>query len=192
VASWLRGFVRDFAPDLLSAGCKFRLTPESALMTHRFTYRRRVEFADTDVAGIMHFSNFFRFMEVAEHAFYRSMGYSVHPFKHGENDTDGPNVGWPRVHASADYRLPLNFEEEVEIELLVEEIRNKTVGYYFNFWKNPDSESERVIAATGRFTVVCVSFDADSRKMKAVAIPDEWRETMAAAPSDLIPEPVKR
>lgn len=160
-------------------------------MTHRFTYRRRVEFADTDVAGIMHFSNFFRFMEVAEHAFYRTMGFSVHPFREGK-EGDGPAVGWPRVHASADYRLPLHFEEEVEIELLVEEMRNKTVGYYFNFWKNPDSEEDRIVAATGRFTVVCVRFDAESRKMKAVAIPDEWRETMEAAPAGLIPEPIER
>jgi YbgC/YbaW family acyl-CoA thioester hydrolase len=155
-------------------------------MTHRFTYRRRVEFADTDVAGIMHFSNFFKFMEVTEHAFYRSMGFSVHPFKkHGENTE--PQVGWPRVHASADFRLPLEFEEEVEIELLIEEIRNKTVGLYFNFWKNPDSESDKVIAATGRFTVVCVTFDEELRRMKAVAIPDEWRDKLAAAPDGLIP-----
>ena len=31
-----------------------------------FTTTRRVEFGDTDMAGIMHFANFFRFMEVAE------------------------------------------------------------------------------------------------------------------------------
>lgn len=155
-------------------------------MAYRFLHRRRVEFADTDVAGIMHFSNFFRFMEVAEHAFYRSLGFSVHPFRHGES-TGGPNVGWPRVHASADYRLPLHFEEEVEIELLVEELRNKTIHYYFQFWKHPDSPEERALAATGRFTVVCVSFDAEMRRMKAVAIPGEWREQLGVAPPGLIP-----
>jgi len=155
-------------------------------MAHRFLHRRRVEFADTDVAGIMHFSNFFRFMEVAEHAFYRSLGFSVHPFRHG-SDTDGPNVGWPRVHASADFRLPLHFEEEIEIELLIEELRNKTIHYHFQFWKNPDSSEERTLAATGRFTVVCVSFDAETRRMKAVAIPDEWREKLEVAPEGAIP-----
>lgn len=160
-------------------------------MNHQFLFRRRVEFADTDVAGIMHFSNFFRFMEVAEHAFYRSLGFSVHPFRNGEEDA-GPKVGWPRVHASADYRLPLHFEEEVEIELLIEEVRNKTVGYYFNFWKNPDSAEDRTIAATGRFTVVCVSFDTATRRMKAVAIPDEVREKIAVAPEGTIPADIVR
>src|SRR3954454_25408688 len=32
-----------------------------------FKISRLVEFADTDMAGIMHFSAFFRFMEAAEH-----------------------------------------------------------------------------------------------------------------------------
>jgi acyl-CoA thioester hydrolase len=159
----------------------------SGRMAHQFFYRRRVEFADTDVAGIMHFSNFFRFMEVTEHAFYRSLGFSVHPFQPGTDDDDAEHVGWPRVHASADFRLPLRFEEEVEIELLIEEIRPKTIGYYFRFWKNPDDASERVLAANGRFTVVCVTFDQAARRMKAVAIPAEWHEKIKVAPEGLIP-----
>ncbi len=153
---------------------------------HRFLFRRRVEFSDTDVAGIMHFSNFFRFMEVAEHAFYRSLGFSVHPFQNEVEAADGPNVGWPRVHASADYRLPLKFEEEVEIELLIEEIRGKAVMYFFRFWKNPDDSEARKVAATGRFTVVCVRFDNEQRRMKAVAIPDEVREKIEVAPAGSI------
>ncbi len=157
---------------------------------HRFLYRRRVEFADTDVAGIMHFSNFFRFMEVAEHAFYRSLGFSVHPFRDEADTEKGPNVGWPRVHASADYRLPLKFEEEVEIELLIEEIRGKVVRYYFRFWKNPDEPESRAVAATGRFTVVCVRFDPTMRQMKAVAIPDEVREKIDVAPTGSIEESI--
>ncbi|NNE92083.1 MAG: acyl-CoA thioesterase [Verrucomicrobiales bacterium] len=154
---------------------------------HRYFHRRRVEFADTDVAGIMHFSNFFRFMEVAEHGFYRSLGFSVHPFLDGgDSKSDGPHVGWPRVQASADFKLPLRFEEEVEIELLIEEIRSKAVKYFFRFWKNPDDKEARAVAATGRFTVVCVSFDNETRRMKAVAIPDEVREKLAVAPPELL------
>ena len=46
-------------------------------MSYEFQITRRVEFSETDLAGIMHFSNFFRFMESAEHAFFRSLGFSV-------------------------------------------------------------------------------------------------------------------
>ena len=155
-------------------------------MAYRFLHRRRVEFADTDVAGIMHFSNYFRFMEVAEHAFYRSLGFSAHRARAG-SDLGDPEVGWPRVHASVDYRLPLHFEEEVEIELLIEDLRAKTIHYYFQFWKNPDSPEERALAATGRFTVISVSRDAETRRMKAVAIPEEWRETLEVAPVGTLP-----
>ena len=43
-------------------------------MAYEFKATRQVEFSETDMAGIMHFSNFFRFMETAEHGFYRSLG----------------------------------------------------------------------------------------------------------------------
>ena len=156
-------------------------------MNYRFVYRRRVEFADTDVAGIMHFSNFFRFMEVTEHAFYREIGLSVHPFNKEDQPTDkSTEVGWPRVHASADYRLPLRFEEQVDIELLIEDIRNKTIHYLFRIWKNPDDEDNKVIAATGRFTVVCVSFDSESKKMHSIPIPKTILTRIEKAPSNLL------
>ncbi len=153
---------------------------------HRFLYRRRVEFADTDVAGIMHFANFFRFMEVTEHAFFRSLGFSVFPTE--EVDNGVPDVGWPRIHVSADYKSPLQFEEEVEIELLVKHIGKQKIEYFFRFWKNPDSEADRVLAATGRFIVVCVRFDAETGAMKAVSIPEEIREKIERTPPELLPE----
>ena len=60
------------------------------------------------MAGIVHFSNFFRYMESAEHAFFRSFGHSV-----TLNEMD-EMMGLPRVQASCDYRHPLRFEDEME------------------------------------------------------------------------------
>ena len=45
-------------------------------MASDFTYFRRVEFSDTDTAGLIHFSAMLKYMEEAEHAFYRSLGLS--------------------------------------------------------------------------------------------------------------------
>ena len=59
--------------------------------SYSFEFQRRVEFHETDLAGIVHFSNFFRYMEDCEHAFYRSLGYSVHEMDDGE----GGSVLWP-------------------------------------------------------------------------------------------------
>ncbi len=148
-------------------------------MKGHFNLRKRVEFADTDAAGIMHFASFFRFMEVCEHSFLRSVGFSAHPpgaeAGGGESSTD---VGWPRVHASCDYKKALKFEEEVEIELGIEELGTRTVSYQFHFWKNPDDQEKRTLAATGKFTVVCVCWGEENEGMKAVEIPSQIRKKL--------------
>ena len=46
-------------------------------MPYEQRIRRRVEFSETDMAGIVHYSNFFRYMEAAEHEFFRALGFSV-------------------------------------------------------------------------------------------------------------------
>jgi len=152
---------------------------------HRFLYPCRVEFSDTDAAGIMHFSNFFRFMEVAEHAFFRSLGFSVHPAGN-DNQKAHLQVAWPRIHASADYKFPLRFEDRVEVELLIEDIRNRVIKYFFRFWKEPDSEAETLLVATGRLTVISVEFAVTESGMKPVHIPDELRQKIEIASPELL------
>jgi acyl-CoA thioester hydrolase len=117
-------------------------------MAYEFKAIRRVEFSDTDMAGIMHYSNFFRFMETAEHGFFRSLGFSIMT-----HNTDPP-VGWPRVHAECDYKAPLHFEDEVEIHLFVSEKRSKSLSYVFKFTKL--NATPPVEVARGGLTVVCV------------------------------------
>lgn len=149
-------------------------------MACEFKIHRQVEFADTDMAGIMHFSNFFRFMEGAEHAFYRTLGIEVYP------EFIAGKVGWPRVHASCDYKHPLRFEEEVEIQLLVREIRAKTVEYAFIFRKTENGRAVEV--ARGRMIAVAVAVDPARRTMKAVPIPPAIRAKIQVAPAALFPE----
>lgn len=142
---------------------------------------RRVEFAETDLAGIVHFANYFRYMEATEHAFFRSLGHSVHP--EGEAADELAGTGWPRVNASCDFRTPIGFEEEIEIELLVEEIGRKSIRYLFRFWKT--AGGEKLLAATGRMTSVCVKMKGDHEMggMKAVEIPAVLRGKIEKAPA---------
>ena len=46
-------------------------------MSQVFKTERRVEFRDTDAAGILHFTSYFAYMEEAEHALLRHLGTSV-------------------------------------------------------------------------------------------------------------------
>jgi acyl-CoA thioester hydrolase len=138
-------------------------------MPSEFRMTHRVEFADTDMAGIMHFANFFRFMERTEHAFLRTLGFSVH------QRLEGRTIGWPRVHVACDYRKPLRFEDEFEVQLLVREKREKSIAYEFIFRKGTEE------VARGRFTTVCVSWDEATHTMKATSIPAELADQIQVA-----------
>src|SRR5271169_2987870 len=120
-------------------------------MASEFKAIRRVEFSETDMAGIVHYANFFRYMETAEHGFFRSLGYSV-AMRHFD-----PPVGWPRVRAECEYRQPLRFEDEVEIHLLVKEKKSKALSYVFKFNKLASPSGDREEVARGSLTVVCVT-----------------------------------
>jgi len=142
-------------------------------MAYEYKATRRVEFAETDMAGIVHFSNFFRYMETAEHAFFRSLGGSV-----VMREFDPP-LGLPRVHATCDYLHPLCFEDEVEIHLLVAEKKTKMLSYLFRFWKL--NAQPRIEVARGRLMVVCVAHGADGR-MRSMAIPKPVADRIEVAP----------
>lgn len=146
-------------------------------MPYEFKAVRRVEFSDTDMAGIMHYSNFFRFMETAEHGFFRSLGFSI------VTRSSEPPVGWPRVRAECDYHQPLHFEDEVEVQLLVSEKSSKSLSYIFRFRKL--NASPVVEVAHGSLTVVCVTHHVGG-KMSACSIPKEIAEKIEIAPAELL------
>jgi YbgC/YbaW family acyl-CoA thioester hydrolase len=135
-----------------------------------FEVRRRVEFYETDLAGIVHFSNFFRYMESAEHAFLRSIGHVFHE-QPGERE-----IGWPRVNASCDYRSPVRFGEEVVVRVRVAEVRKRSVRYEFEC-RVEGAERE---AAVGQFVTACVQIDPDGG-FAAVPIPDDLRARLEEA-----------
>ena len=145
---------------------------------YEFKLNKIVEFSDTDMAGIVHFSNFFRYMEIAEHAFYRSLGWSVHPH---ESVRD---VVWPRVNAQCDFKKPLYFEDNVEIHLMVQEKREKSIRYLFHINKIVDNEKTNV--AIGKLTIVCSQYDEETRSFKSAPLPDRINENLENAPDHLL------
>ena len=147
-------------------------------MPHEFTLSHRVEFAETDMAGIVHFANFYRMMENAEHAFFRSLGFSIHAH-------DGrATIGWPRVNAACEFFKPLRFEEIVDIQLLVAEVRPRSIRYTFRFWK--DDAGTRTEIARGTVTAVCATVDKTTGKLGAVQIPDAIRAAIQTAPAETL------
>ncbi len=145
-------------------------------MAYQFKIRRLVEFSDTDMAGIVHHAVYYRYMEAAEHAFFRSLGLTVAPPK------TPASVGWPRVHTEADFSAPLRFEDEVEIQLLVAEKKSKALTYAFRLRKLNAIKPLEV--ARGKITVVCVRLMRG--KMKATRIPKSIADKLQVAPARLL------
>jgi acyl-CoA thioester hydrolase len=122
------------------------------------TLTRRIEFADTDMAGIAHFARFFVFMETAEHRFREALGVPVHP------RAEPVTLTWPRVAASCDYRSPVRFGEELEIVTRVVAMGRSSLTFGFTF-----TVGERLVAE-GRLTSVCCRLEP---AVRAVPIPEE-------------------
>ena len=132
-----------------------------------FRTRRTIEFADTDMGGIVHFSRFFVFMETAEHEFLRHLGAEVHmPWQ-------GQQIGWPRVEASCQFLSPAGLGDELEIHLRVARKGAKSMTYATTF-----SCDGRIIARGRMTSVCCVMDEADG--LRAVPIPDFIAEQIVA------------
>ena len=128
-------------------------------MHSEFHTTRRIEFSDTDMAGIVHFSRFFVFMEAAEHAFLRSLGTSV------SAEWEGNKIGWPRLEATCTYLSPAVFEDVLDIYLKVIRKGTKSLTYRFDFFRG-----ETAIASGKLSTVCCICNPGE--KIRSIPIPD--------------------
>src|SRR3954471_2498282 len=91
------------------------------LVPSEIRLKRRVQFYETDAAGIVHFSWFYRYMEEAEHALWRAAGLSIHPHN--------SDIGWPRVSASFEFYRALRFEDEFAVWLGMVEMTGRRIRY---------------------------------------------------------------
>jgi YbgC/YbaW family acyl-CoA thioester hydrolase len=135
-------------------------------MASPFRTQRRIEFYDTDMAGIVHFANFFRFMESAEVEFLRSKGLSV------KLVWEGMMLGFPRVSASCDYLRPARFEDVLDVAVRVHHLGRKSVTYALEFTR------EGKVIARGKVSSVCCKVQ-ENRELESVAIPATLREKLA-------------
>lgn len=151
-------------------------------MAHEFHTRRSVEFAETDAAGIVHFSVFFCWMEAAEHAFLRSLNLPI------LNRLEDREHGWPRVRAQCAYHAPLRFGDTVHIHLAVKELKDHGIVYACRFARI--GEGEPVICARGQLTTLIVERESAAAPMKAILLPPVFRAALSEAPPDCLKQPI--
>ena len=138
-----------------------------------FTHRRLVAFAETDMAGIVHFAQFYRYMEEAEHAFLRSVGLDVM-----EHKPDGTILGWPRVSAKCGFKSPAFFGDTLAIEVSVQRIGVKSLTLDYRFTR--DSAGSETLIAEGTIKTVACTFTPD-RTMTSVPVPDSFLDRIGEA-----------
>ncbi|MFC1757760.1 acyl-CoA thioesterase [Planctomycetota bacterium] len=150
-------------------------------MQRTFRTTRRVEFCDTDMAGIAHFSNFFRYMEQAEHEFLRQVGKNV--VLHDDRGT----LGFPKLEAHCEYRHPAVLDAEMVVELIVTSDDHKTIRYECTIYQELDDDrpecepstanaiatkhGNRRLLAEGFLRVACCRFPPNEMPFP-VPIPD--------------------
>lgn len=136
-----------------------------------FHTRRRVEFADTDMARIVHFARFFSFMEAAEHEFLRHLlgdGREVH-FEH-----EGHEIGWPRVATQCEYRSPARLGDVLDIRVFVVRKGSKSLTWGFDI-----TCRDRQVA---RGQITCICCRVGGPKLEAIPIPAFLADQLEEAP----------
>jgi acyl-CoA thioesterase FadM len=125
----------------------------------RVVLERRVEWMDTDAAGIYHWTTAFRFAESAEAALHTALGIAEVTFG-----------ATPRVHVEADFERALVFNEVVEVDLAVRAVGRTSVEY-------------GLVIAGGAGPAVAGTIKAcfiDRSTRRAVPWPDEIRERLSS------------
>ena len=145
-----------------------------------FSIERRIEFRDTDAAGIVHFSAFFPMMEAAEHAMLRSLGIPVLPESETQlpDGTTLPPVTWPRIAANCRYCVAARFEDLLQIQVRVTHIGNSSVEYHCRFLRGDELIAEGTLAAVCCYLNHSTEHGAGSHLTKT-PIPDSIRKLLA-------------
>lgn len=130
-----------------------------------FRYTRRVQFVETDMVGIVHFSMYFRYIEEAEHALWRAAGVPI--------ILGGGDAGWPRVSATFDYKSPLRFDDEFEIAVEVSAVTRRTIRYGFTLTRGG--------APIGTGSLTAVRARTEGGRLQSLDVPSDVVERLRAA-----------
>ncbi|MDX2110490.1 MAG: acyl-CoA thioesterase [Verrucomicrobiota bacterium] len=131
-----------------------------------------VEFSETDAAGLVHFSNYFRYMEKAERELFSQANIPL------VVDDGTLFFGWPRVNASCDFCAPLRFGDRVSIHLSIQEISRKAIRYRVRFTRNEPEDG--TLVASGGMTALSAHLDRVKKTIATHPAGESILERLAA------------
>ena len=136
-----------------------------------FRTTRRVEFADSDMGGIVHFARYLVFMETAEHEFLRSLETDAFATREGQT------VGWPRVEVSCQYLSPAHYGDVLEIHLRIARKGTSSLTYAITI-----STDDRLVARGRMSSVCCILRDGEG--IEPIPMPEALARRLAPSSTD--------
>jgi 4-hydroxybenzoyl-CoA thioesterase len=126
-----------------------------------FHTRIRVRFGDEDHARIVYFPRFFHFFHVAFEDFFEA---EIEPYRASLEAA----VGWPAVHAEADFLSQVRFGDVLEIGVAVEKIGTSSATFLYEGRRVEGGDAP---AVRGKIVVACI----DMATMRSQPIPERYR-----------------
>ncbi|MEW6203567.1 MAG: thioesterase family protein [bacterium] len=127
----------------------------------KFKTNIRVIFSDTDMAGVVNNINFFRYFEAARIEYFRAAGIAV-------MDVIKSGLEAVMVHQECDYRLPVYFDEILEVGVRTSEIRETSFATEYRLWRKENGDE----VAAGKTVHVMI----DIKNRKPCPVPEWVRE----------------
>jgi YbgC/YbaW family acyl-CoA thioester hydrolase len=147
-------------------------------MAYEFTTTKKIEFSETDMAGLVHFSNYFRYMEVAERDFFESLELNL--IQSAPNDL----VGYPRTRAECKFSAPLRFGDTVKIHLAIKAIKDRSIDYQFRLFKL-DKKGDESAVAKGHITTIYTELTEDGN-LQSRPLPKALLDKIEEAPTEVL------
>ena len=147
-------------------------------MAYEHTSTRRIEFSETDMAGLVHFTNFFKYMETAERDFFEAAGVDL------IKTVPGELVGWPRARVECKFSAPVRFGDTIDIHLAVKAVKDRAIDFQFRIYSHNDDGS-RTHCAKGHMTTVFTQLSATG-ELESLALPANVRERITEAPAEAL------
>lgn len=123
----------------------------------------RVRYAETDAQGVVYHANYIIYFEVGRGAYLRALGLDYNAMEAGGHFI-------VVVEATAQYKAPARYDDELTIATRVAELRNRSLIFDYEVRQGD------TVVATGRTAHVCVD-----REGKPVRLPEAVRQAIEAA-----------
>lgn len=128
------------------------------------TYHYRVEWGDTDAAGIVFSPNFYKWMDQAVHYYFESIGFPIVKLVRDEK------IGIPVIESKCNFQKPLYYADNVTIHTTILELRDKVISFGHEFFVD-----DKKIAEGHQIRALASISDG---KAKAVAIPELMKKAI--------------